>query len=175
MGQNEQLTGKQLINEAMTMQYSLTLIASQMVGETDAEDAVQETYLRVLSFAGSYDPSRGEPKVWIRAILRNHVRDLRRERHRLRLSRLLDEDALQMSRRGEIGSTLEDQERNDRIRLVLRSLNPLDRDVLLLDYFTTANYKTMAQILGIPEGTVKSRAPSARAKLYRYFQSVEDI
>jgi RNA polymerase sigma-70 factor (ECF subfamily) len=136
-----------------------------VVGErTLAEEILQDTMLGVWRGAGSY---RGESSVlsWVIAIARRQTRDRLRGR-RLRVV----EDALAGERASqEPGPELVALDRVELAEVTgaIRLLAPAHRELLGLAFGTGLSLPEVADVLGIPVGTVKSRLTAARSALAR--------
>jgi len=148
----------------------------RLVGErAAAEDVFQETFVQVHLSANSYDAERRfEP--WLFTIAANKARDLLRKNSRRRTLDL--SSPVQGASSGGDGTTFVDllasstatpaAETSDaeKDRLVQRAVSELPatlREVILLAYFQRMSYSQIADVLGIPLGTVKSRLHSAVA------------
>lgn len=145
-----------------------------------ADDVVQEAFLQVHLSAASFDPKR-RFKPWLFAIAANKARDwLRRRARRDEVpldAHISGEDeggqrfVDLLSTDEEIKSdSLEIDEQRRIVRGTIDQMPPTLREALVLAYYHRFPYKQMAQVLGIPVGTVKSRLHSAVAhfgKLYR--------
>ncbi|MFL6206874.1 MAG: sigma-70 family RNA polymerase sigma factor [Acidimicrobiales bacterium] len=117
-----------------------------------AEDAVQETFLRAWRASGSYDPARASQRTWLFAILRNVVIDLARAR-RARPPMAAHDAPTERS-------AVDDLERAVTAWQVEAALAELDDDhrrVLVEVHWRGRPYQEVADDLGIPTGTVKSR------------------
>jgi RNA polymerase sigma-70 factor (ECF subfamily) len=132
--------------------------------ESDAEDLVQEAYLRAVH---SYHSLRGaESRPWMLAIVRNACYDwLRRGRLSPFLAASQDQiDRLEASSPSPEAILLE-KEDAVAVRHALDGLPPHLREVLILREFEHLKYKEIAAIAGIPTGTVMSRLSRARKHL----------
>ncbi|XAM01334.1 sigma-70 family RNA polymerase sigma factor [Phycisphaeraceae bacterium D3-23] len=136
-----------------------------------AEDLFQEAFLQVHLSAGTFDASK-RFKPWLFTIAANKARDLLRKQKRQRavpLSALIDATS-------ESGSSFidlleaeiplpderaDDAEIGELIRAVVDEMPDHLKEVLLLAYFNHFAYKEIADMLGIPLGTVKSRLHAA--------------
>ena len=128
-----------------------------------AEELAQETMLRVWRRAGSFDPSAGAPSTWIFVIARNlRVDHLRGERPAEALEAEAG-DPLDPAPTGE-GAVLA-SERVQRLRAALDSLSTEQASIVRLSYFEERSHSEIAERLGIPLGTVKSRVRLALARL----------
>ncbi|MEM9415736.1 MAG: sigma-70 family RNA polymerase sigma factor [Planctomycetota bacterium] len=136
-----------------------------------AEDLFQEAFLQVHLSAGTFDASK-RFKPWLFTIAANKARDLLRKQKRQRavpLSALID--ATQESGSSFIDlleaeiplpdDQADDAEIAELIRAVAEEMPDHLREVLLLAYFNHFAYKEIADMLGIPLGTVKSRLHAA--------------
>ncbi|GBD36660.1 ECF RNA polymerase sigma factor SigW [bacterium HR36] len=148
---------------------------------TLAEDIFQNTFLHVLERAEQYQPGR-PVRPWLYAIATNLAIDaLRRgaRRQAASLERTADfgryegTGSLLQSLRGPGKEPLESLEEKERARLVQEALLQLPepmRAVVLLAYFRGLKYREIAEILGIPVGTVKSRLHVALRRLHDFLQ-----
>jgi len=141
-----------------------------------AEDVFQNTFLQVYVKSGQYEAGR-PVRPWLYTIATNQAIDaLRRNgRHQL-LS--LDQQREELAD-GELSSLVETlestspnpldaaqgQERRQKIRASVDDLPDFLRQVLVLAYYQGLKYREIADILGIPVGTVKSRLHAALVKL----------
>jgi RNA polymerase sigma-70 factor (ECF subfamily) len=132
---------------------------------TDADELVQETYTRALTRAHTF--AGGNLKAWLFAILRNLFVDIqRRESRQPTLDELdLTNDA------ADVSVIRDDRELEDlrgllaaEIETALATLSHEARAIILLDVegFTESE---VAEVIGCPLGTVKSRLSRARAQL----------
>ncbi len=120
-----------------------------------AEDATQETFLRVWTRARQFNPALGKPSTWILTIARRISID------RLRLdARRLSPDALDAddawSEVPDPGSTGEEA-RWGSLRMAVADLPPEQRRVVRLAFFFGLSHSQIAAALGSPLGTVKTR------------------
>ncbi len=128
-----------------------------------AEELAQETLLTVWRKASYFDPTRAGAATWIYTIARNLFIDLkRRERHRAALAAdALDEPVDEMS--GE--HILMGAERDARVRAALSALSEEQATIVKLSFFQEKPHSAIAQELGIPLGTAKSRVRLALGRL----------
>lgn len=130
----------------------------------DARDVCQETFLRILDKCDRY--KRGSRfSTWMYQIALNLCRDQLRRRRRwgllLAQERELDEGAAPAPDDDAIGGDPARQaERRERSSAVVRALGqipPEQREVLVLKEYAGLKFREIAEILGCPESTVKSR------------------
>jgi RNA polymerase sigma-70 factor (ECF subfamily) len=134
-----------------------------------ADDLVQETFLQVHLAAGSFDPSRAF-KPWLYTIAANKGRDLMRARGRRPVQSL---DATGKSPDGpapmalleagdaSVDTNAELEERKRLVRTLIEQMPEPQRLILVLGYYQRLPYAEIADILGVPVGTVKSRLHAA--------------
>lgn len=125
-----------------------------------AEDLVQETMLTVWRKASYFDPARAGVATWIFTVARNiRVDHLRRQRDPSALPPD-PEVALETVEDGLLGA-----ERDARVRGALTSLSTEQQTIIRLSYFSEKSQTEIADELGIPLGTVKSRTRLAMNRL----------
>jgi RNA polymerase sigma-70 factor (ECF subfamily) len=144
----------------------LRSVATRFVRREDAEDMVQEAYLRALACG---DKFRGEatPSTWVYRILVNACLDLRRYRQRRGAQVTLDE-AHRRPRRLHHWHRLIDRHA---LRTALASLDSTEREVCVLYDVMGYTHPEIARRLGIPVGTSKGRLCTARRRLRRLLAS----
>lgn len=144
---------------------------------TEAEDLTQDVFLKIYTNLASFDTARGSLQVWITTMTRNLLVDNYRRTRNLRSTDSLDagwesSDELHPSDRlrSRDRSPLETAAQNELARMVqnaLAEVSPDLREAVILRDLQELDYKEIAQVLGIPEGTVKSRISRGRAELAR--------
>jgi len=119
-----------------------------------AEDAVQEAFLRAWRASDRYDPARASQRTWLFAILRNVVIDqLRARRSRPPMSRGDGAEAVVASTEDGIEHALTGWQ----VDAALGALAEDQRRVLVEVHWRGRPYADVAAELGVPEGTIKSR------------------
>ena len=146
----------------------------------DAEDLTQEVFLKVYSNLTRFDTVRGSLQVWITTLTRNLLVDnFRRTRNQRATSSLDDgwesaEDLKPVDRLTAAGpSPLESAASKELAKMVQNALARVSvelREAVILRDLQDLDYKEIAQVLGIPEGTVKSRISRGRAELARLLE-----
>ena len=135
------------------------------VAEPDvAEDLTAETFLHVVRAADHFDPARGSARAWILTVARNALADWKR-RARLRqyvpLGKLHDlvfqapSPEERLLREEEVGRLMDG----------IASLSPADRELIGLRYGSELDTAEMAAVLGVGEGTVRTRLWRALGRL----------
>ena len=126
----------------------------------EAEDLLHDVFLEAWRHAGDFDPQRGSVKTWL--LLRMRSRCLDRVRsHAFSRSDSLDAEPARVS----ATDTTDRQIDGARARGLLSALPEGQREVLELGYFQGLSFSEIAELLGIPVGTVKSRVSAALVKL----------
>jgi RNA polymerase sigma-70 factor (ECF subfamily) len=146
-------------------------LARRLLGDTTrAEEIVQEVYLRFWNRPEAFDPGRGSLRAFLLAQCHGRSVDLLRA-DRARRQR----EERDLRRTAEAGYDVEhevwDLTVADRMRDALASLPEGERLAIGLAYYGGHSYREVAELLGEPEGTVKSRI---RAGLRRLRGQLED-
>jgi RNA polymerase sigma-70 factor (ECF subfamily) len=142
-------------------------VALRIVGSRgEAEEVVQEVFVEVWTRAGLFDVARGRGRTWVLSIARNRAID--RLRSRDAAGRAVE--GARAEARPEAPpvtplETVEQREARQRIQAALAALSPEQRRVLELGYFEGLSQSEIAEKLGEPLGTVKSRVRLALEKL----------
>lgn len=126
-----------------------------------AEDAVQEAFAAVWRSASTYRPERGAAGGWLYTVARNAIVD------RLRRSGPSADAELPELVSAEPGPP-EQTEQSDvawRVHRALEELQPREREVIELAYWSGMSQSEVADYLGLPLGTVKTRTRSGLARL----------
>jgi RNA polymerase sigma-70 factor, ECF subfamily len=124
--------------------------ATRSLGDSGlAEEAVQETFLRAWRAGKRFDPEIGSLRTWLFAILRNVVIDLGRARA-----------ARPVVAEGGVEPSVEPIEETLlawQVEEAMRRIGDQHREILVETYYRARPYAEVAEELGIPVGTVKSR------------------
>ena len=147
----------------------------------DAEDLTQDVFIKMYRTLSSYDIERGAFVTWVTTITRNLLVDHFRKTKQERVTDSLDaapsehEDALPLSDRlADAGPTpdsrAQSQQVGEAVHHALQKLSPDLREAVILRDLQDLDYKDIATVLKVPEGTVKSRINRGRAELARLLQ-----
>ena len=161
---------------------SLYAFLSQFLNRQDLlDDVFQETFLQLFVSRASFDTSR-PLRPWLFTIAANKAKDALRQRQRkaaIPIGTIAEED---MSFDDVLNSfashkvlpheKLEKSETASQVRRIIASMPDNLREILILAYFNKFSYKQMAEILGIPIGTVKSRLHAAVSRFAREWKSI---
>ncbi|MBV8830529.1 MAG: sigma-70 family RNA polymerase sigma factor [Acidobacteriaceae bacterium] len=148
------------LNSAYNLAHLLTR------NQQDAEDTVQEAFLRALRSFDTFVPGR-DSRAWLLAIVRNCFRSwLKRNRSNAATLPLNDESAAVVGTWSDPEAELIKNTNSQQVREALEEL-PLEyREILILRELEDLSYKEIAQIIEKPLGTVMSRLSRARRELY---------
>ena len=134
----------------------------------DAEDALQEVFIKVHKSLSDFQPSKGAFTTWLHRITLNHCLNSRRKQRLVTLS--LDE--VSATSLADHSPSPEDQLGGEAaIQQALRQLSEKQRVVVILRYYWDLPYAEISQILDIPLGTVKSRLNLALKTLHRELET----
>ena len=132
--------------------------------EHDAQDVVQEAYLRAFKSFGGFHGTNG--RAWLLTIVRNTSYTLLKKNQTIDLSTPFDEHLHAPDHESVSPVTiLERVEDEDLVRKAMDALPAEFREILALRHQENLSYKEIADIVQIPPGTVMSRLARARAKL----------
>jgi RNA polymerase sigma-70 factor (ECF subfamily) len=146
--------------------------------DSEAQDLTQEVFLRLFRTLKSFRSGEGSFTVWLARMTRNLLIDNYR---RTRQERVTDsiEEQLPMLEERSIGSgsradgLLAGREASELLQGALQRLSPELRETVILRDLEEMEYKEIAETLGVPEGTVKSRLNRGRAELARILRKYQ--
>jgi RNA polymerase sigma-70 factor, ECF subfamily len=143
---------------------SMLALAQRIVGRgAEAEDVIHDVFLEAWRHAADYDTTRGSVKSWLLLRTRSRSLDVQKSARVSKQASSLDDAWL-----AELGDPTRDTTAGAdqaRIRQVLVALPPDQREVLLLGYFEGLSSSEIAERVGVPVGTVKSRVAAALSAL----------
>lgn len=140
--------------------------AGRRVGAADADDVVAAAFLAAFRARARYDLTRPDARPWLFGILTKEIARRRRtEQARLRTLARTGPDRPEPGPADQVAAAVSAQAVRQALARALRSLAPADRDVLLLTAWGELTYAEIAEALGIPVGTVRSRLNRARRKV----------
>jgi RNA polymerase sigma-70 factor, ECF subfamily len=146
----------------------------------DAEDLTQEVFIKMYRTLTTYDHTKGAFATWVTTITRNLLVDHFRKGKQQRLTDSIDatsehEDAVPLSEQIQDQSAAPDarvrsREVGETVHAALGKLSPELREAVILRDLQDMDYREIAAVLKVPEGTVKSRINRGRAELARLLQ-----
>src|SRR6266498_4163182 len=135
--------------------------------EQDAQDVVQEAYLRAFRSFGGFHGSNG--RAWLLTIVRNTSYTLLKKNRAVDLTTTFDEEIHATDHDlASPAAILEQAEDTELIRNAVDELPVEFREILILRHLERLSYKEIGEILKIPTGTVMSRLARGRARLKEY-------
>jgi len=153
--------------EALYARYSgpLYSLAYQVTGaERFAQDVVQEVFVALWRDASRFDPSKGAPAPWLFSLARHKAIDLVRREANVR-KRTADVDLELEEASDDVDHEAWVRIRRERVRAAIEELTPAQRESLELAFFSGLTHVEVAERLGIPLGTAKTRIRSALLRL----------
>ena len=144
-------------------------------GREEAEDLVQEVFIRVVKAIGEYR-EEGRFEAWLFRIAGNLVRDrLRREPRESTLGKAEQDSTTHLESRtdrytGGVPETMERREDADRLQKCLAKLPTVEREVILMRHYGELSFAEIAEYTSAPLGTVLARAHRGLAKLRHWME-----
>jgi RNA polymerase sigma-70 factor, ECF subfamily len=147
----------------------------------DAADLTQEVFIKMYRTLSTFDTSRASFMTWVTTVTRNLLVDHFRKGKYDRVTDSLDATPGNQEDGLTLGDQLEDQgaspeakvrsqETQKLVQEALKRLSPELREAVLLRDLQDLDYKDIAKVLNVPEGTVKSRINRGRTELARLLQ-----
>ncbi|GJM18115.1 MAG: ECF RNA polymerase sigma factor RpoE [Phycisphaeraceae bacterium] len=160
---NEESAVADLYDRFGSLVYRMAL--QSMPTRAEAEDAVQEVFVRLWKTAERFDPTRAALVTWVMLITRRHLVDkLRRTRARVK-ARALDEFQPGDTRGAPRDSGMERREQYASLLEKIESLPELQRTVITRAYLGGQTLRQIGEELDTPLGTVKSALSRALVRL----------
>ncbi len=139
--------------------------------DSEAQDLTQEVFLRVFRSIQSYRSEEGAFATWLSRLTRNLLIDHYRRTKQERVTDSIEEQLPMLEETASAAARpeglLAGREASEVLQAALQRLSPELREAVILRDIEEMEYKEMAGVLGIPEGTVKSRINRGRAELAR--------
>jgi RNA polymerase sigma-70 factor, ECF subfamily len=138
----------------------------------EAQDLTQEVFLRVFRTLRTFHSSEGSFGTWLARVTRNLLIDHYRRTRQERVTDSIEEQLPMLEQEG-AGAVarpdhqLEGREASEILQATLQKLSPDLREAVILRDLQEMEYREIAEVLEIPEGTVKSRINRGRAELAR--------
>ena len=138
----------------------------------EAQDLTQDVFLRVFKTIKTFRSAEGSFHTWLARVTRNLLIDHYRRTRQERVTDSIEEQLPMLEEAGGAASARPDQalagrEASEILQATLQRLSPDLREAVILRDLQEMEYREIADVLDIPEGTVKSRINRGRAELAR--------
>ena len=138
----------------------------------EAQDLTQEVFLRVFRTLKTFRSAEGSFGTWLARVARNLLIDHYRRTRQERVTDPIEEQLTVLEEKGATAAERPDhavagREASEILQAALQKLSPDLREAVILRDLQEMEYREIAEVLGIPEGTVKSRINRGRAELAR--------
>ena len=139
---------------------------------SEAQDLTQEVFLRVFRTVKTFRSTEGSFATWLARVTRNLLIDHYRRTRQERVTDSIEEQLPVIEEEGAAAAARPDQavagrEASEILQATLQKLSPDLREAVILRDLQEMEYREIADVLQIPEGTVKSRINRGRAELAR--------
>ena len=139
--------------------------------DSEAQDLTQEVFLRIFRNLKSFRAGEGSFQVWLGRLTRNLLIDNYRRTRGDRATESIEEQLPMLEERTAMSARtdgmLAGREASELLQKALEKLSPELRETVILRDLEELEYREIAQVLQVPEGTVKSRLNRGRAELAR--------
>lgn len=139
--------------------------------DNEAQDLTQDVFLRVFKTLVSFRAGEGSFSVWLTRLTRNLLIDHYRRTKLERASDSIEDQLAVLEEKNSLHSRtdgmLAGREASELLQGALEKLSPELREAVILRDLEELEYKDIAKVLNVPEGTVKSRLNRGRAELAR--------
>jgi RNA polymerase sigma-70 factor (ECF subfamily) len=139
--------------------------------DSEAQDLTQEVFMRVFRTVKSFRAGEGSFTVWLSRLTRNLLIDHYRRTKADRVTDSIEDQLPVLEERTALESrtdgVLAGREASEALQAALAKLSPELRETVILRDLEEMEYREVAQVLNVPEGTVKSRLNRGRAELAR--------
>jgi RNA polymerase sigma-70 factor, ECF subfamily len=143
--------------------------------DSEAQDLTQDVFMRVFRALGGFRSTEGSFTTWLTRLTRNLLIDNYRRTRNERVTDSIEEQLPRVEQGSSLSGTtiarpdaaLAGREASELLQGALAKLSPDLRETIILRDLQEMEYREIAQVLGIPEGTVKSRLNRGRAELAR--------
>ncbi len=147
----------------------------------DAQDLTQEVFIKIYRTLSSFDSSKAAFVTWVTTVTRNLLVDHFRKGKYDRMTDSLDAPIGEADDSLSVGDRIPDRaqtpqervqsrETREMVHKALQKLSPELREAVILRDLQDMDYRDIAQVLKVPEGTVKSRINRGRTELARLLQ-----
>jgi RNA polymerase sigma-70 factor (ECF subfamily) len=173
IGEGDEAALARLYREKSRFLYSL--VFSIVKNSADAEEVIEEVFLKIWQNAGSYDGSRGSVMAWLTTITRRQAIDrTRSKQYRSRMKEVdLEAGAVDGDGEAMVGADADTTSSGAEAREVAEAIDRLGdshRQLIRLSYFEGLSHSMIAESLDMPLGTVKTRLREAVIQLRNMFE-----
>jgi RNA polymerase sigma-70 factor, ECF subfamily len=137
--------------------------------DSEAQDMTQDVFLRVFKTLGSFRSGEGSFVVWLTRLTRNLLIDHYRRTKMERATDSIEDQLPVMEQKSGLhtrtDSLVAGREASELLQGALQRLSPELREAVILRDLEELEYREIAKVLNVPEGTVKSRLNRGRAEL----------
>jgi RNA polymerase sigma-70 factor (ECF subfamily) len=145
---------------------------------SEAQDLTQEVFLRVFRTLKTFRSMEGSFGTWLARVTRNLLIDHYRRTRQERVTDSIEEQLPMIEEEGGAASVRPDhalagRETSEILQTTLQKLSPDLREAVILRDLQEMEYREIAEVLRIPEGTVKSRINRGRAELARHLRKLK--
>ncbi|WP_088006961.1 RNA polymerase sigma factor [Indiicoccus explosivorum] len=137
-----------------------------------AEEALQEVFIKLWKGTGVFDEGKGTFSSWLFTMTRNTALDLLRKRKQAAVP--LEEAGELVNGDASVIEEVEWQEKRKQIEAAVLKLSAEQREMIQLFYFKGYTHETIAEMSGVPLGTVKSRIRLALGKLKKSLHHLQE-
>jgi RNA polymerase sigma-70 factor (ECF subfamily) len=176
------LAGEDFAWEALLKAYSRKIynLCYRFTGRVEeAEDVTQEVFIKVFQTLKSYQAAQGSFGTWLNRVARNHLVDHYRRARKDRVTSSLEDELPEAEQKPsphmEPTGEVESRERREVLQQALDKLSPDLREAVILRDLHDLDYEEIAQVLTVPQGTVKSRINRGRLELGRVLKRMEGM
>ena len=139
--------------------------------DSEAQDLTQDVFLRVFRSLKTFRAGEGSFVVWLTRLSRNLLIDHYRRTRQDRATDSIEEQLPMLEEKTALGARtdglLAGREAGEVLQTALQKLSPELRETVILRDLEEMEYREIARVLNVPEGTVKSRLNRGRAELAR--------
>jgi len=176
------LAGEDSAWEALLRAYTRKIynLCYRLTGRVEeAEDVTQEVFIKVFQTLKTYQAAQGSFATWLNRVARNHLVDHYRRARKDRVTSSLEDELTEAeqkpSQQTEPTGQVESRERREVLQMALDKLSPDLREAVILRDLHDLDYEEIAQVLRVPQGTVKSRINRGRLELGRVLKRMEGM
>nr|WP_284703730.1 sigma-70 family RNA polymerase sigma factor [Clostridium swellfunianum] len=131
--------------------------------EQDIEECVQDVFIEAWNNIDKFDESRGSLKTWILILCK--YKALNKKKALIKKNNIIDIEALQLSSKEDIEENILLKERKDEVIEVIKSFNPIDKEIFLRRYFMEQSIEYICGYMKLSRQAVDNRLWRGRKRL----------